>query len=564
MKMARVAILTDRKAAERRWRYGADVFEAYLEEIAASAGIPFERLESVRELKAERCDIAVVAISEEDDETLGILMDFAKQGGTIVSCAGLNRMAGRLGCRELAAAGAGYAQLPATLGGRPVPYRYLLAKPWVPLPATAGAGAAVRGIGTLSAGEGGGTRPEVPLLLEIAVGRGRIVRWNVHIPYTVVAFQQGSGPVVEDGVPAPDGTGALDEGILKADDRCEMDWDRDRLRTDTGYPYYAYPYADWWREAFVGGLLREAQVKGLALPFVDYWPEGVEQVAMISHDSDMNIDESAAATLDVLKECGIRSTWCMLEPGYSAGIYERVRQEGHELAYHYNALEMDGGRWDRGEFERQLAFIRERTGEPIVTNKNHYTRYEGWGELFRWCEQYGIRSDQTRGPSKKGNVGFLFGTCRPYYPIARYDEQNRLYRVLEVGFLTQDLNHPSLPDTSVIAPFLDAVADVRGVAHFLFHQTHIWREPGVADALRAVVREAKARGYQFWTNERIWRWEEARRQVRIVRDGNGAARVEQAPPDAVIWTPAQDGQAGSAVRFGVKCVRYAVKNEVGS
>ncbi|WP_147355701.1 hypothetical protein [Cohnella faecalis] len=66
------------------------------------------------------------------------------------------------------------------------------------------------------------------------LGRGTFERWSIDIVGSIVALQQGSGPVYDDGASAPDGSIPVQDGLLKADDRCAMDWEYDRLTTATG------------------------------------------------------------------------------------------------------------------------------------------------------------------------------------------------------------------------------------------------------------------------------------------------------------------------------------------
>ncbi len=556
MRMARIGVLLDQAAAERRRRYGINVFETFVGEVLAHAGIPFEWIRRTELVEESKPDVLVVAFAEEDAATAETIWNYAERGGVAISYAGLGALASKLGCYEQWEIPIGYADVTPTTGGDRRPLRFLSAVPWVEAEQ---ATHPVAGVGTIRKerpdGEAAG-----PALQRFAVGDGAIDRWSVNIPKTVVLLQQGIGPVFCDGVPAKDGSGAVDEGILKADDRCGMDWELDRERTETGAPYFAHPYADLWKEQLVSHLLKRVTAMGLTLPFLGFWPDGVPAVAMISHDSDLNIDESAETTLAVLKECGIRSTWCMIEPGYSPCIYEQVKRDGHELAFHYNALDAQNGRWGEDEFDRQFKWLKEATGDvPIVSNKNHYTRMEGWGELFAWCEKHGIQAEQTRGPSKRGNIGFLFGTCHPFFPISWFDDGNRSYDVIEISFLTQDLDHSLLADSSVVVPFLEQVARVRGVAHFLFHQVHIHQQPAVTAALRKVAAEARKRGFEFWTSERINRWERARRNVEIVgveADGTVQARGADGLNDAVVYVPIAepaDVDAGVEWRYGVPC-----------
>ncbi|GAE06913.1 hypothetical protein [Paenibacillus sp. JCM 10914] len=401
------------------------------------------------------------------------------------------------------------------------------------------------------------------LLHQIPYGLGRIDRWAVNIPREVVLLQQGIEPVLEDGIPALDGTGKVNEGILKADDAIALDWHHDRASTVSGQKHFAVPHADLWRECLISHLVSVALEFGMTIPFIGYWPEGVDHMAMISFDSDQNQDAHAEATLELMDEVGVKSTWCMIEPGYSAPVYERVKAAGHELALHYNALEIQGGRWDSKELARQHQWFRDVTAIPnAISNKNHYTRFEGWGELFEWCEREGIQADQTRGPSKPGNVGFLFGTCHPYYPMSWFQDGNRLYDVLEIGFLTQDMDLVGWADSTIIEPFLDQVKRVDGVAHFLFHQVHIHRQEKVRDAMRMLVRQARRRGFQFWTCEQINEWCRARRMTVI--DGVnelGEVVVHQAQPGTVVWIPVKSAEAAGTsaqIRFGHLCRKQVV------
>lgn len=577
MKLARIAVWFDREVAEARWQYGMNVFETYLEELLTHRGITYELPNRLEDLARSRYDIVLVALAAESEETAETLYRFASDGGGVVLFANLNRMAARLGYARLPQGQSGYACIhtgdQGTEGAAIRPLRFLDASPWQPFGDSV-APAEAWGEIRLDAPSNGASDDVLPALLRFQVGAGFIDRWSVGLLTTIVKLQQGTAPLTEDGVPAPDGTASVNDGILKADDSIEQCWERDRLISKTGAPYFAYPYADEWREALIGHVIRRAAEYVWSVPYIGYWPPGVEAVAMISHDSDGNEEEHGVTTLELMKECGIRSTWCMIESGYSRQMYDRIERDGHEIAFHYNAIDRNG-HWAEAEFKRQLDHLRSVASDTaVVSNKNHVTRFEGWGELFRWCETYGIESDQTRGPSKKGNVGFLFGTCHPYRPIAWSDERNRLYNVLEIGFLTQDMDHGKWTDTSVIVPFLEEVRRAEGVAHFLFHQVHLHQKMPVREAFRRTIREAKALGFEFWTGKRINDWERARRGLRIVSaadDGeiSVAAQTDEAEQiEADLYIPVPEGASASAgqppapasaERYGVPTIRTTIR-----
>lgn len=560
MRMAKLAVIFDRKEAQSRRLQGINVFESYIGELLGKAGIPFEWLDGADELATSNPDLVIVAFVREGATSAELLWNYTQNGGALIGLGNMGGLAKKLQCTALAPLQPGYAKLPEAWGDSR-PLRFLKATAWST--GTANEFLSER-VGTISGHPQEAVRP-ADAILRFKVGAGTIDRWSVDMLNTVVGLQQGLKPVFEDGIPAQDGSGSVDDGWLKADDETGQDWDLDRLVTETGQPYFAHPYADLWREALVGHLLRTALDKGLTLPFIGHWPDGVGGVAMISHDSDGNEDEAGLATLAILKECNIQSTWCMIEPGYSPPIYEAIKAAGHELGFHYNAIDHP---WSREQWLSQFKWLQSAIGsEHAVSNKNHYTRFEGWGELFRWCEETGIETDQTRGPSKRGNVGMPYATCHPHFPIAWNDEQNRIYNVLEIGFFTQDMDLGSWADRSIIEPCLDAARQVDGIAHFLFHQHHIYRKEEVRQAFRTVVQEARSRGFEFWTGRQVNAWERARRTARIVACSEGRVELEggENVTGLIVWLPiGTSGETTSgetAIKYGVVCRKTTVFSE---
>jgi len=553
MKVANIGVVFDEVNAEMKWSNGSNVFEGFLFEIFDHFRLPYKKVS----LKDEYNDFDVLIVSHSSNsvEASAKILAYVLAGGTVISYGGLDAIRSKLGFSKMYSSNKGYADLSAFLN-QPTPLRFLEAQPWIQ-----DGELVVKEFGSVADAEN--TWQGAAALQQIEYGHGTIERWSIPIPQTIVGLQQGTKPVLEDGIPAPDGSANLDEEILKAEDGFELDWVLDRAFTETGMPYFPHPYADLWKEVIMEHLINIALGKGLTLPFVDYWPAGVKHVAMISHDSDLNVDESAQVTLDTLKEADVQSTWCMIAPGYSPSIYDQIKENGHEIALHFNALEMENGIWSEETFQSQKEWLEKTANtDQIISNKNHYTRFEGWGELYSWCENNGIQVDQSRGPSKKGNVGFLFGTCHPYFPIAWADEKNRLYDVLEIGFLTQDLNHHSLSDVTVVQPFLDGVKLVNGVAHFLFHQHHINTQQKVREAIVQLIGIAKDQGFAFWTSKQINDWERARRTVTIDVPRHSGIKVTSLDEesDFVLLIPVDDCQETDLVvkRFGISCKQVKI------
>ena len=367
-------------------------------------------------------------------------------------------------------------------------------------------------------------------ILEHRSGKGWAILLTPDLLFSIVHIQQGF-PVFQDGKAAPDGSAPTNEGILKAEDGMVLDWERDRTpMVPDGRPAFLEPITDELRELILRSVFHVARQQGISLPVLWYWPRGLPAVGHISHDTDGNDPAKALAMLEVMKRCRVKSTWCTQYPGgYPKDFYRVLQDQGYEIALHYDAM---GGSpqatWSKDNFLLQRQWLLEEAGlQHIASNKNHYTRWEGRLDFWRWCEEVGIHSDQTRGPSKQGTIGFALGGSQPYFPLDDEAAAPRFLKVLEVNLQTQDLAVVCPPEYG--RQLLDSVLRHHGVAHFLFHPAHILKPP-VADALSGLVEYGRSQGIEWWTNEQVYQWEILRRSVQAKFDSGSTFTLSAPQP----------------------------------
>jgi hypothetical protein len=367
-------------------------------------------------------------------------------------------------------------------------------------------------------------------ILENRFGKGRALLLGPDLIFSIVHIQQGVS-VLQDAKPAPDGSAAVNEGTLKAEDGLVLDWERDRSpAAPDGGQIFLEPISDELRELILRSVFHLAREQRLLLPVLYYWPRALEGVGLISHDTDGNDPAKAPALLEVMRRNQVQSTWLLLYPGgYPTDFYRQLKQDNFEIGLHYDAN--TGGphtSWSKENFLFQHQWVRQTAGlERLYSNKNHYTRWEGRLDFWRWCEEVGMHSDQTRGPSKKGTIGFPLGGSQPYFPLDDEAASPRFINVLEVNLLTQDLVVTCPPEYG--PQLLDSALRHHGVAHFLFHPAHIL-EPGVAEALTKLLDYGRTQRLEWWTNEQIYQWESLRRGVTATFDAPSAVTLHAPRP----------------------------------
>ncbi len=521
-----------------RWsRYGDYVFE-----LLAHAGFPYLKI-SPEELSDALPRLSVLVIptqtplSSEDQKKIA---EFVAAGHVLIACGGTSTLDEVLGCRNVA----------------PLP------EAWVgehsdEHPITQGLTGALHAFGGHRIAAGAdvevlaswldpagynmerGWQDAVmgPAITIRRLGKGAAVLIAADLVHSVVRIQQGK-PVHVDAEPDSAGTALVNDGILKTDDGLALDYDIDR-QPIANTRFFGRGIADEWRELLLRAILWGAAVTNTPLPMLWYWPDRLQAVGLISHDSDGNDPALADVLLENLQSLEIPSSWCIQYPGgYAPAFYKKLAQLGYEICLHYDAFTQRGrAYWGEADFRMQLDWLRDMAGVPVVSNKNHYLRWEGLDEFFVWLENAGVTADQTKGPSKTGNTGFPFGGSHPWFPIQEH--KLRMIDVLEINLSTQDI---ALTCPLEIGPaVVDWAKAHYGIAHFLFHPAHA-AKPHVAEAMRTVVNYGKEQGLPWWTCNQIADWERARRQVRfnVCSDQNGTpvwsvSSAAHVPGATLVW-----------------------------
>ncbi len=377
-------------------------------------------------------------------------------------------------------------------------------------------------------------------------GEGLAVFIGSDLTGSIVRIQQGIS-VGTDRVSSADGTAPSQDGILKSDDGAVLDpiLDRQDVPGVTGLRAYLTPVADQWRQLLIRAILAGCRRAAADLPMLWLYPGTITAIAHMSHDTDGNDPQKASHLLEQLQAADIRSTWCVIRPGYEPDVIARIREAGHELAMHFDAL-TPGHDWTRAQFTRQALNLADQLGAMPRTNKNHYLRWEGGSQLIEWCEAHGLLLDQSKGPAKPGEAGFLFGTCHPYRYVR---DDGRLSDVLELPTHTQDL--AVFVEPEVLPHLIRAVLAQHGVLHLLFHPSHVDKQ-AVREAIARAVTLAREAGLEWWTSERLARWERARRAVRWQDPEADDAAVALHLPDEIadrvtlLWLMQEEDKATSA------------------
>ena len=325
---------------------------------------------------------------------------------------------------------------------------------------------------------------------------------------TAVRLRQGSY-VEMDGLPAPDGTAPIRDGILRSEDGFMLDWDFDRTSDLAGEPpAFLLPAVD----RLVGLLVRAAAyaAERMGLPLLLLWPHrnGAVATGMVSFATDGTDVQNVQTILHQATLVGLRATWCLRSPGFSLDVAKALRTREHEVALQFETNEPEDWAADRLSFQ-QTRLSRSTGARQLLSTSIQDGRWQGRNEFWDWCARAAIEAEIGRMPRQPGNAGCLFGTFRPFRPARR---DGSLLPVLSIPCLASDIG--VAVSSARALEILEHAASTHGVAHFFF-ETRSFDDKTVSEAFRNLVAHARQRGVEWATAEEIVERMKALRTMRV-------------------------------------------------
>lgn len=176
---------------------------------------------------------------------------------------------------------------------------------------------------------------------------------------------------------------------------------------------------------------------------------------------------------------------------------EAIAANGHECSLHYNFIDNFGTfAFTEADVKDQADDFYRVFGFHPVCTVNHWCRWTGWAETAKWMLAAGGKADNSfihhpLPPMNPANrLGFVFGTCFPFYFYDDYKNENRKINFLEepitayeVGYSASDMN-----DFDIVHKVIDIAAKYHLVMDMFYHPVNVYNHPACRSAIEESLR----------------------------------------------------------------------------
>ncbi len=352
------------------------------------------------------------------------------------------------------------------------------------------------------------------------LGLGSVIYVGFHLGQTMAQMVMGRGVEV-DAIGAEDGTARLDDGVLRAEDGHNLDFETDREVTNgSSIPFFGEAHADILREIWLRAVFEAVDFTGYCVSMLWTWPNAAPAVAALTLDvHDFEVDR-VISLQRMLQMFGCPATWLVSMPGFAADVYRALRAMEHEVGLLFHIEDANG--WQEERLRIQLTNLSRLASWPHMASvRVDDGQWKGYQQFYEACEASGARISLNKMGRQPGTSGFLFGTCHPFMPVRKDAHESTVLEipghVWQPGLVTPE---------NVGAEIVNRVVARGGCLQVGLYPESIG--DGVASmALRRILTSCKERRVTFLRPDDIARFERSRRQIRITQKHVGEVDLIQ-------------------------------------
>lgn len=344
-------------------------------------------------------------------------------------------------------------------------------------------------------------------------GRGLTIFVGPHVGQTMALMQMGRS-VETDGIGPDDDSAILDDGFLRSEDGTALSFENDRLtlKNDPN-PYFAFPYADSLKDAFLRAVMNAADHTGKNALVLWQWPNMAPAAMMLTLDCEDLMPEHVYPMYQLLSMHGCPAAWIVPSPGYPLDVYRMISRWEHEFGTLFT-IDNTGGWAEHHLRLQQTALSRAASVQSLVTTRPVNGLWKGWDAFYDMCEVSGARVSISKGGRQAGTAGFLFGTCHPFFS-RRKDGLQRL--VMEIPYQVY-MPGATVSDAACDAIFAQTLAQ-GGCLHFVATPESITNS-AISNSIRRLIINGRSSRVAFMQPEQMWKFEKTRRSIRKAMNAN--------------------------------------------
>jgi len=205
---------------------------------------------------------------------------------------------------------------------------------------------------------------------------------------------------------------------------------------------------------------------------------------------------------------------------------EAIHANGHECSLHYNFIDnFDPLAFTEADVREQAEAFYEEYGFRPVCTVNHWCRWTGWADTAKWLRATGSKADNSfihhRLPplNPANRLGFVFGTCFPFYFYDNHRGENGRIDFLEEPITAYEIGYSSsdTTDFDIIYRSVDMAANYHLVMDMFYHPINVYNHPACRSAIEEVLRYIADKGIiaVHRGNDGLWEWWDSRSRSRI-------------------------------------------------